>query len=212
MIKNKTAKVILIEDDMNFAISSAVSLFKSGGVFIYPTDTIYGIGGNPFIKETIDKIIKIKGRQKDQKFIFLIRNLDILKNFVQINNKKLPGFLKKIWPAPVTVILELKKNISRLFNSPDAAFRIPDHKFCSSLLAVLDMPLISTSVNKSGNKPINNKKIIRQEFGAKVDAIFFSKKKLKNPASTIIDLTGNNPVLVREGIVKFETILELFYS
>ena len=211
-MKFNKAKIILIEDDMNFAINSAISLFRTGRTFIYPTDTIYGIGGNPFNKKTVNKITEIKGRPKNHKFIYLTNDLNFIKKHSVLKEKRVSGFLRKIWPAPVSIILELKRDLSRQIGSSTAAFRIPDNKYCLKLLNGLNTPLISTSVNKSGQKALNNKKNIVKEFSYLVDAIFFFKGRLKNQASTIIDLTGKNPKLVREGTIKFETILKSYYS
>jgi L-threonylcarbamoyladenylate synthase len=206
------AKIIYIEEDMDFAVNSAILAYRSGEIFIYPTDTIYGLGGDPFNKKTVEKILEVKGRQKEQKFIFLMKDLNLIKRYAVVNEKKKSDFLKKIWPSPVSVILELKKEMSDIFGSSTAAFRIPDNEFCLRLLTGINLPLISTSVNKSGQRPVNNKKIILKEFGNSVNSIFLAKQKSKNLASTIIDLTGKNPGLIREGFIKFDIILKHFYS
>jgi len=88
------------------------------------------------------------------------------------------------------------------------AFRIPNNKFCIKLLENIKMPLISTSVNYSGQEPLNSPDIIIQEFGKEVDAVFYSEKKSYFIASTIIDLSSEKPLLVREGKIKFEEIIK----
>ncbi|MCX6149395.1 MAG: L-threonylcarbamoyladenylate synthase [Ignavibacteriales bacterium] len=205
-------KLVLIEDNFNSAIQLAIQIYDAGGVFVYPTDTIYGLGGNPFDERTIKKINEIKGRIENQKFIFLVSDLDELKNYVQIKTDLLHDFLNRIWPAPVSIILELNGETSKKLKVPTAAFRIPNHKFCSVLLSRINSPLISTSVNKSGKHPVNDEKIILNEFGEELDAIFYSKNKSIFSASTLIDLTRDNPKLIREGAVKFESILRKFYT
>jgi len=133
-----------------------------------------------------------------------------LLNYVELENKLHLDFLNNIWPAPVSVILKLNSKTSRKLNGKTAAFRIPANRFCQELLNQINEPLISTSVNKNNKKPFTNHLRIKKEFESEVKAIFYTKKKLTSPASTLIKLTGKNPVLLREGKIKFVDLLQKF--
>lgn len=203
-------KNLLINIDANFeeSVKTAAELFLTGSVFIYPTDTIYGFGGNPFNEATIKKISEIKGKINWRRYIFLISDLEILKSFADITSERYLDFLLSIWPNPVSVILKFNKKYQDIFKSETGAFRIPNHRFCFKLINELKMPLISTSVNRTGNEPMNDPSQIIQEFSEDVDAIFYSDKKSFFEASTLIDLSKEEPVLVREGRIKFVELMK----
>jgi tRNA threonylcarbamoyl adenosine modification protein (Sua5/YciO/YrdC/YwlC family) len=130
--------------------------------------------------------------------------------YVDIRNEKHLDFLLAIWPNPVSVILNLNKKTQSILHQQTAAFRIPHHRFCLKLLQQIKMPLISTSVNKNNMEPLTEISQIKDNFISDVDAIFYTEKKSFINASTLIDLSNSHPVLVREGKIKFEDLLEKF--
>lgn len=199
-------ELINIDENFEESVNKAAELYLESGVFVYPTDTIYGFGGNPFNKQVIKRISAIKGRNSEQKFILLIDNLTLILEYITAIPEKNVDFLHKIWPNPVSVILKLNEYLASELGTSTAAFRIPDNRFCKRLLSKLKMPLISTSVNRSGQLPMNDKNQIRYEFGNVVDAIFYTERSATYPASTLIDLTSNEPLLLREGSIKFSEL------
>lgn len=208
MIEKKEAVLINIDENFENAVDMAREFFLRGSIFIYPTDTIYGFGGNPFNEGAIKKISEVKGKVNWHRYIFLISDIEILKSYADVNSERYLDFLLSIWPNPISVILKLKKKYQQLLRSETGAFRIPNHRFCHKLISELKMPLISTSVNRTGNEPLNDSSMIIQEFLSEVDAIFYSDKKSFFEASTLIDLTGDKPKLVREGRIKFVELMK----
>lgn len=208
MIKKRKSILINIDENFDESIKLANELFLKGSIFIYPTDTIYGFGGNPFNEMAIKKISDVKGKTNWRRYIFLISDIEMLKNYADIDSEKYLDFLLSIWPNPVSVILKFNKKYQELLNSETGAFRVPNHRFCQKLITELKMPLISTSVNRTGNQPLNHPSQIIQEFANEVDAIFYSDKKSFFEASTLIDLGKDKPVLVREGKIKFVELMK----
>lgn len=201
---------INIEENFDEAVKSATELFFNGGVFIYPTDTIYGFGGNPFNDEVLRKITRIKERPDWKRYIHLVGSVEILLKYVEIKSEKFYDFLLNIWPNPVSVVMKLNEQTRDILGAENAAFRIPNNRFCLKLLNEIKMPLISTSVNRSGKEPMNDPDMIIQEFGKEVDAVFYSNKKSFFEASTVIDLSDEVPKLIREGKIKFSEIIKNF--
>ena len=204
---NKTL-LINIDEQFDESIKLAHEFFLKGSIFIYPTDTIYGFGGNPFNEDVIKKISKVKGKENWRRYIFLISDIEALKNYAEIKSEKYLDFLLSIWPNPVSVILKLNKHYQEILKMETCAFRIPNHRFCIKLLNELKMPLISTSVNRTGNEPMNDPSLIIQEFSDEVDAIFYSHPKSFVEASTLIDLSSEEPKYIREGKIKFVDLME----
>jgi len=208
VIEKKKSLLINIDERFEESISIASELFLKGSIFIYPTDTIYGFGGNPFNEMAIKKISEVKGKINWRRYIFLISDIEILKNYADIDSERYLDFLLSIWPNPVSVILKLNKKYQELLQAETGAFRIPNHRFCYKLISELKMPLVSTSVNRTGNEPMNDSSMIIQEFSNEVDAIFYSNKKSYFEASTLIDLSKDEPALIREGRIKFVELMK----
>ena len=199
--------LINIEENPEASLMLAAELFHSGKIFIYPTDTIYGVGGNPFDERAVSRIAGIKSRDETKKFIWLLADFENVMNYAEIIFESHIDFLSKIWPAPVTVILKLNKRTREITKQNTVAIRIPSNDFCIKLLREISRPLISTSVNKSGKNPLNNIEMIINDFSNDVDAIFFNSTNSENVSSTIIDMTTEEPKLVREGSIKFVELL-----
>lgn len=199
-----------IDEEFAGAVQTAQKIFFAGGVFAYPTDTIYGFGANPFNKEAVDKISAIKQRDDSKRYIYLAGDIQTVLKYTNVQQDCFVDFLLSIWPNPVTVILPVKKEYSGVFNTETIGFRIPNHTFCLKLLSAIKMPLISTSINRSGQEPLNEYSQIAQEFTDEVDALFYSVKKQFTRVSTVISLASGQLELVREGRVHFNEIITKF--
>ncbi len=198
------------DDNLNDAIQKAIHIYFEGGVFIYPTDTIYGFGANPFNADALQKVTVIKRRSISKKFILLAADIEMVLHHVELADEKHADFLISLWPNPVSVVLKFNKYFRDITGDETCAFRIPNHNFCRKLTTELQMPLVSTSVNRSEEPAMNDFTLISQEFNNEVDAIFYSAKPPLNIASTVINLTGEKPVLIREGMISYDDILRKF--
>jgi L-threonylcarbamoyladenylate synthase len=212
MIMSKDADMVSIDENIDAAVQKAKKLFLEGSVFVYPTDTIYGFGANPFNEEAVSRIDEIKHRENDKPYIMLVNNIETLQKYIEIKSEKHLDFLFSIWPNPVSVVLPLNSKTNKLLGVETAAFRIPNNRFCLKLLGELEMPLVSTSVNRSNQPPIIESSVIYDEFSAEIDAIFYTGKKSFYSASTLIDLGDSVPVLLRSGKIKFEDLLDKFHK
>ena len=145
---------------------------KETRVWVMATDTIIGLHARAFDKKAIERIYKIKKRVNNKKFIILIPSIKSLEKFGIKIDKRKRDFLKKVWPGPVTVVLNKK------------AFRVPADK---ELLAFLKKtgPIVSTSANLSGQEPAKSIKEAKELFGDKVDEYLPGKAKSKTPSTVI---------------------------
>ena len=200
--------LINIDEHPESSLVLAAGLYQSGKIFIYPTDTIYGIGGNPFDENSVKRIAAIKGRNEKKQFVWLISDFENLMNYIEVISDNQLDFLQSIWPGPVSVILYLNDRTKKMIEFDTIAVRIPNNNFCQELLMEIKQPLISTSVNRSGEEPMNEIQQIAQNFSKEVDAIIYNSQPFETSSSTIIDLTTEKPILIREGSVKFVELLK----
>ncbi|MCD6177911.1 threonylcarbamoyl-AMP synthase [bacterium] len=188
---------------------------KKGKVAVVPTDTVYGLTADATNQKAIAKIIKIKKRQSNKPLPVFVKDLKMAKR-VALIDKKQTKILKKIWPGKVTAILMRKKNSllpSTLFaGKKTIGLRIPDYKLINLLLDILNIPLIGTSANLSGGpEPVKIKEILDQFENQKtkpdivVDA---GDLKIKKP-STVVDLTGKEIKIIREGAISKKSLFNI---
>ena len=208
MVESKFSELLNIDKNIDEAVQKAKRLYLEGTIFIHPTDTVYGFAANPFNEDAVRKIDEIKKRHSEKKYILLINNIDNLLTYTDIHSEKHQDFLLSVWPNPVSVVLKLNKKTARILGMETAAFRIPNNRFCLKFLDAVNMPVISTSVNRSNEKPLFDPSLIRDEFGSEVDTIFYTNKKLIHEYSTIIDLSNNKLSLIREGKIKFDDLIK----
>ncbi|MCK5465915.1 threonylcarbamoyl-AMP synthase [Candidatus Parcubacteria bacterium] len=195
-------------------LNNAAEILKSGGVIIYPTDTLYGLGANALNEDAVLKIQKIKNQDRNKPISIIVRDLKMVRKIACLDSK-VEKILNKIWPGPITVVLRKKDIVSDILtgNGETVAIRIPDNEFISALMEKIDFPITATSANISGeNNLLKSKEIIAKFKKAKfAPDLFIDAGDIKNPtASTIIDLTTSVPKILRTGIVGKDKMKDFF--
>ncbi len=180
-------------------IKKVVQVLKDGGVLAYPTDTIYGIGCDIFNKKGIEKIYQIKKREKNKPMSFICADLSDISQYAIVSNYAY-RIMKRCLPGPYTFILEASSKTPKKIMSKrkTVGIRIPDHKICLAVVKELGHPLITTSANISSEEELNNPDDIEDKLGHSLDLII-DEGPLISEASTIVDLIGDAPTVLREG-------------
>ena len=192
-------------------IAWAVESLKQGGVIIYPTDTVYGIGCSVFDTHAIERIYEIKRQRQSKPFSFICSDLSHISEYAKVSNTAF-RLMKQLIPGPFTFILPA----SRLKHLPKSliskrktvGIRVPDNVVCHALIKELGHPVLSASVTDNTEEIINDPEIIEEYYGKRVDLILDGGKSLLE-LSTIIDLTDDRPVVVREGAGVVKQLLEM---
>lgn len=202
------------KEEYDNLLSKAVLSLKSGGVLVYPTDTLYGLGANALDANSILKVFKIKKQDRNKPISVIARDIAMAKRIACIDSRA-EKILDRIWPGPITIILRKKDVIPYILtaNGETVGMRIPSSGFIKDLMKLIDFPITATSANISGEKNLLNPKDILKTFtGAEYSPdIFIDAGKIKNPEpSTIIDLTANIPRIVRIGVVGKNKMLDIF--
>lgn len=196
-------KVIIInsknisENDIN---EIAGHILK-GDVLAYPTDTVYGLGCIATNEKSVEKIFKIKKRNRNKPLLILVKSFCMLRKYCYVSNKQY-NYLKSVWPGPVTVILKSRANLPENVTAglENIAVRLPKDDFLTKIIKRVNIPLISTSLNVTGKKPVNNiKNILKYFTGLKPDLVIDDKDFVEKKPSKIIDITDiNNIKLIRD--------------
>jgi L-threonylcarbamoyladenylate synthase len=181
-------------------IEDIINTLQNGGIGIMPTDTIYGLVGQPFNPKIVERIYEIKKRPVDKPFVILISGFGDLKKFNVVMDKKTKKKLREIWPNPVTVILNVKDSEHLTRGKESLAFRFPKDQKIQDILKKTG-PLIATSPNISDQKPAETIEEARRYFGNKVD-FYYDEGKISAEPSTIIRFEGESMEVLRQGEFK----------
>ncbi len=189
----------------NDGIKKVVEIFKNGGVIVFPTDTVYGIGCDPYNENAVKKIYEIKSRDKIKSLPVLAYSIDIVKQIVMMD-KLTEKIVEKYWPGPLTLILKLKdQKLKKSLNLEEKiAIRIPNSECTLKLLKECNL-LVGTSANVSGGSSFTDpQKCIEnlKNYDAFVDGGTITSKG----ESTIIEIENEKIHVIREGALKKEDI------
>ena len=172
---------------MNNEITNAVDVLKSGGIILYPTDTIWGVGCDACCDIAVKKVYEIKRRDHSKPLICLASSFEMVSEYVEISNlKKLKSISEK---SPTTFIFDNPVKISKYVsnNNYSLGFRVPNDNFCLELIKKFGRPIVSTSANISGIDIPSEFSLISSEIKSKVDYIVdYGKNKKSYTPSTIL--------------------------
>ena len=183
------------------AIDKIVAVLKKGGLVIYPTDTVYGLGCDIHNIKALEKIALLKGVKIEKAtFSFICNNLSHLSDYVKQIDSATFKILKRALPGPYTFILPGSKSLPKVFKKKKTVgIRIPDNIITQSIVKVLGNPIVSTSIRDEDEilEYTTDPELIFEKWGKFVDLVIDGGYG-GNSASTVIDLT-NEPIIVREG-------------
>ncbi|MEJ6734377.1 MAG: L-threonylcarbamoyladenylate synthase [Flavobacteriales bacterium] len=185
-------------------ISKIVECLKDGGVVIYPTDTIYGIGCDIFQPKAVERIAKIKGIDlKKQNFSFICSDLSHLSDYALPIDRSLYKIMRKVLPGPYTFILNANSNIPKLFKikKKTVGIRVPNHNIPLQLVDQIGNPLLTTSLIENTDNIESNiePSIIYENYKNKVDIVIDGGLGKLTP-STVLDCTQSEIEIIREGL------------
>ena len=180
-------------------INKAIDIMADGGVILYPTDTVYGLGANIFNNDAVKRIYEIKQRERSKPLSILVSNVESIPLVAQTSMKQM-DIINNWLPGPYTFILP-KKSIVSSFVSANAkvGVRVPDYEIATELASIF--PIITTSANVADEETLPNPQDILKQIGDDVDLLIDVGQLDNREPSTIIDLSMHNPSLVRRGLI-----------
>lgn len=180
-------------------IRKAVDILEQGGIIVYPTDTVYGLGCNLFNKKGIEKIYDIKKRNKKQPLSFICADLKDISRYARVSDYAYKT-MRRLLPGPYTFILEASRLVPKIImpKRQTTGIRVPDNPICLALVRELGGPIISTSVKNDGGEILNDPYLIQEKFGRLVDLII-DGGTLMQEQSSVISLVEDRIEIIRTG-------------
>lgn len=189
-------------------LDECIEVIENGGIVVFPTETVYGIGTNAFCEQSVRKIYEIKNRPDEKALTIMLSSIDEIENFAVINNDIERKIIQNFMPGPITIILERKKGILDhvATGKNTIGIRIPNNNIILSILEKLKLPLVAPSANISGQPSGVVLEDIIEEFVNKVDICIDGGKCDVSESSTIVQVVDNQVKIIRQGTITKEQI------
>jgi tRNA threonylcarbamoyl adenosine modification protein (Sua5/YciO/YrdC/YwlC family) len=180
-------------------LKSAADVLKDGGLIVYPTDSVYGLGCDLLNKNAVEKIYQQKGNDKRKLLSFICPDLKGITEYAYVSNAAYKA-MRHLLPGPYTFILNATRQVPKILleKRKTVGIRVPDNVVCQGLLAEFGRPIISTSACLSDQDFLSDPEAIAETFDHIVDLFLDSGPGGLEP-STIIDFTQDEPVVIRQG-------------
>lgn len=198
---------------MNKNIKNVAEIMKNGGIAVFPTDTVYGLGAVP-LKKSIEKIYEIKKRDFSKKIIALINDISNLNEMIDEtseNMDKISLVLREYWPGELTVIFKADRKFTRKFDEEleTIGVRIPKNETALEIIKNAGGIVLTTSANISGENPVTRLNSLNKEIREKADCVIEDESTLTGKPSTIVKYENGKIELLRKGNVPIENIKKL---
>lgn len=181
----------------------AAEVLAGGGVVIYPTETLYGIGALATLERSVERVFELKGRPRGKPLPALARDLDMMGVYAVLTPLA-RELVARFMPGPLTLVLAGRGGLPDALTAGTGtvALRISANPFVKELFKLIDVPLVSTSANTSGGPDLHRACEVIEAFRDRVELIIDSGNLSPSHGSTVLDLSTGTPRIVREGVLK----------
>lgn len=185
-------------------LQKVVEILREGGVIIYPTDTVYGLGCDIYNRKAVERVAQIKEVKAEKaNFSIICYDLSHITDFAKHVDNKTFKLMKNYLPGPFTFILEASRNIPKIFTAKKKTIgiRVPDHHIPREIVRLLGNPIVTTSIHDDDDiiEYSTDPELIHEKFENVVDCVIDGGYGKQVP-STVVDCSGDEPVLVRQGL------------
>jgi len=193
----------IVKADAAGALREAVAVLKGGGLVVYPSDTVYGLGAAASDERAVERVFAVKGRDAVKALSLLLANAADLEPLCAEVPLLARVLADRYWPGPLTLVLRRSPafHSAALGGGDTVAVRVPGHPFLRELIRTLGEPITGTSANRSGRLACRSAQEAENELGDAVDLIIDGGPSEAGPESTVMSLTGSLPVVLREGAI-----------
>ena len=209
------SKYLDMQDAKDYSIlDEAANIINNGGLVLFPTETVYGIGANAFDDDAVKKIFIAKGRAQDNPLILHISDMEMLDKIAENISELEYKLMETFWPGPFTIILNKKKNIANqaTCNGATVGVRMPSNRIAYELIKRANVPIAAPSANISGRPSGTNMEDIIEELEDKIDYMINGGDAEIGLESTVVRVIDNEIVILRPGRITKEDLLEVAES
>ena len=191
------------------SIERAAAVLREGGIAAIPTDTLYGLAVDPFDPAAVSKLFTIKNRAIEKAVPLVASDLEQVRSRIGALPTVGERLAKQFWPGPLTLVLAAPAALAPEVTGGRATvgIRIPDHEVTRALCAAARTPLTATSANISGRPATADPDVVASELGARIDLLLDAGRTAGGAPSTIVDVTGSEPRLIRAGAIEWHAVL-----
>jgi len=189
-------------------IEKAAIIIRQGGLVAFPTETVYGLGADALNPEAVGRIYEAKGRPSDNPMIVHIARASDIGQLTPFITQDMIALIDHFWPGPLTLVVKKKAAVPLRTTGglETVAVRMPDHPVALELIRIAGVPIAAPSANLSGKPSPTQAEHVKEDLMGKVDAILMGGDCRVGIESTVLDLTGETPMILRPGIVTPESI------
>jgi L-threonylcarbamoyladenylate synthase len=198
-------KTEILKADAADNIRHAADLLQQGGLVAFPTDTVYGLGTSAFDVSAVTRIFAAKNRPPEKAIPVLLASLDELPLVAAPAGKDALRLAKRFWPGPLTIVVPKHARVPEAVADQTIGVRVPNHPVALALLA-LSGPLAVTSANLSGQESPTSAGQVRQQLDGRIELILDGGTAPGGMASTVVDCTGPDLFILREGPLTLEQL------
>lgn len=190
------------------SIEKAAEVIRKGGVVAYPTETFYGLGADASNRDAVREIFRLKGREKGKPIPVLVCNREMLEELAQWVDERGEELIRRFWPGPLTLVFPARKTVLPVITggTHKVGVRISSHPLAYELVEKVGRPITTTSANPSGHPPPRTANEVKEYFSGQLDLILKTEKLSGKMSSTVLDLTSDPAVIIREGEVSKEEL------
>ncbi|RPH94078.1 threonylcarbamoyl-AMP synthase [candidate division KSB1 bacterium] len=206
-------QIELTPDNTADVVRIAVESIRSGDLVLFPTDTVFGLGGLAFSRQVLEKLKQIKPERSEKPTAVLIDNIIRMSQCAgDVPSPRIVALTEAFWPGPLTLIWKISGAIPREFHPPDHSmgYRIPDYPFLNEVLRELESPLWATSANLSGQPSPKLFSEIKPAVLEACDLVIQTSHILKGKSSTVVDVRGRGPIMLRESAIREDDIKQVW--
>jgi len=197
-----------LTSDLQQQVESGISILERGGVVAFPTDTVYGLGACVSIQQAVERVYKVKERPRSMALPLLLADASQLTKVAEPMPPVAWLLIRSFLPGALTIVLHKSSSVLDIITAGEItiAIRIPAHPIPVALAKGLGVPIVGTSANLSGKPSSLTAEEVYSQLGDKVDLIINGGKCPGGKESTIVDVTGAVPVVLREGAISKEEL------
>jgi len=212
-ISVKKVKGTLLLDGNQQAIEKAAALLKAGGLVAFPTETVYGLGAIATNPAAVKRIFMAKGRPADNPLIVHISDLDQLNQVADEPSPEALMLARRFWPGPLSLVLKRSPVVVPEISAglPTVAVRMPDHPLALSLIRAAGAPIAAPSANLAGRPSPTSYRHVLDDLRGRIDAVIIGQDCRIGVESTVLDLSGEQPVILRPGGLSREELEEALH-